>query len=198
MEEQIKRAVRDLNISYVFFWVLPAFLLGAGEFDLLPVGALVDNPQATYYMETAGILLTALCVPLALKLFSLVLKKKIDLLTIPLALKRYVQWSMVRLGLLEVSIVDPWIRSKVPSKNKAVLSLQLELRNHTDIEQKGVLKGIIQPGNIEFTEDLVIEAGKQRTFLLDDSKFSQFIIQNPALWWPNGYGQLPKGQGQTD
>ena len=79
--------------------------------------------------------------------------------------------------------------SKVPSKNKAVLSLQLELRNHTDIEQKGVLKGIIQPGNIEFTEDLVIEAGKQRTFLLDDSKFSQFIIQNPALWWPNGYGQ---------
>ena len=105
MEEQIKRAVRDLNISYVFFWVLPAFLLGAGEFDLLPVGALVDNPQATYYMETAGILLTALCVPLALKLFSLVLKKKIDLLTIPLALKRYVQWSMVRLGLLEVAIV---------------------------------------------------------------------------------------------
>lgn len=89
----------------------------------------------------------------------------------------------------EVSIVDPWIRSKVPSKNKAVLSLQLELRNHTDIEQKGVLKGIIQPGNIEFTEDLVIEAGKQRTFLLDDSKFSQFIIRNPALWWPNGYGQ---------
>ena len=43
MEEQIKRAVRNLNISYVFFWVLPAFLLGAGEFDLLPVGALVDN-----------------------------------------------------------------------------------------------------------------------------------------------------------
>ena len=80
----------------------------------------------------------------------------------------------------EVSIVDPWIRSKVPSKNKAVLSLQLELRNHTDIEQKGVLKGIIQPGNIEFTEDLVIEAGKQRTFLLDDSKFSQFTIQNPS------------------
>ena len=104
MEEQIKRAVRNLNISYVFFWVLPAFLLGAGEFDLLPVGALVDNVQATYYFETIGILLTALCVPLALKLFSLVLKKKIDY-TIPLALKRYVQWSMVRLGLLEAAII---------------------------------------------------------------------------------------------
>ena len=40
MEEQIKRAVRNLNISYIFFWVLPAFLLGAGEFELLPVGSL--------------------------------------------------------------------------------------------------------------------------------------------------------------
>ena len=42
---------------------------------------------------------------MTLGLFSLVLKKKIDFLTIPLALKRYVQWSMVRLGLLEVAIV---------------------------------------------------------------------------------------------
>ena len=63
MEEQIKRAVRNLNISYIFFWVLPAFLLGAGEFELLPVGSLADNAQAVYYFETLGILLTALCIP---------------------------------------------------------------------------------------------------------------------------------------
>ena len=97
MEEQIKRAVRNLNISYV--------LLGAGEFELFPVGGLVDNAPAIYYFETVGILLTALCVPLSLKLFSLVLKKKIDHMTITLALKRYVQWNIVRLGVLEVAIV---------------------------------------------------------------------------------------------
>ena len=57
------------------FGCFPPFAWGR-EFDLLPVGALVDNAQATYYLETAGILLTALCVPLALKLFSLVLKKE--------------------------------------------------------------------------------------------------------------------------
>lgn len=105
MEEQIKRAVRNLNISYIFFWVLPAFLLGAGELKLFPVGHLADNAQAIYYFETIGILLTALCVPLSLKLFSLVLTKKIDYMTITLALKRYVQWSIVRLGMLEVAIV---------------------------------------------------------------------------------------------
>lgn len=105
MEEQIKRAVRDLNIGYVFFWVLPAFLLGAGEFELIPVGILEGNVQSTYYFETIGILLTALCVPLSLKLFSLVLKKKIDNMTITLALKRYVQMNFVRLGILEIAIV---------------------------------------------------------------------------------------------
>lgn len=105
MEEQIKRTARNLNISYVFFWVLPAFLLGAGEFDLLPVGNLVDNVQATYCFETIGILLTAICVPLALKLFNLVLKKKIDQMTITIALQRYTLWSIVRLGILEVPIV---------------------------------------------------------------------------------------------
>lgn len=38
MKKQIKRAVRSLNISYIFFWVLPAFLMGAGELELMPVG----------------------------------------------------------------------------------------------------------------------------------------------------------------
>lgn len=105
MEEQIKRIVRNLNISYVLFWLLPAFLLGAGEFELFPVGILADNVSVTYYLETAGILLTAICVPFALKLFSLVLKKKIDPLPIAFALKRYAQWSIARLALLEIAIL---------------------------------------------------------------------------------------------
>ena len=87
------------------FGCFPHSCSGQGSSTSFPVGALVDNVQATYYFETIGILLTALCVPLALKLFSLVLKKKIDYMTIPLALKRYVQWSMVRLGLLEAAII---------------------------------------------------------------------------------------------
>lgn len=105
MEEQIKRAVRNLNVSYVFFWVLPAFLLGAGELELIPVGSIEGNVQATYYFETVSILLTALCVPLSLKLFGFVLKKKIDEMTIALALKRYVQMNILRLVILEIAIV---------------------------------------------------------------------------------------------
>lgn len=105
MEEQIKRVVRNLNISYVLFWVLPAFLLGAGEFELLPVGIFADDMKAVYYFETVGILLTAACVPLALKLFGMVLRKKIDNQPLLVALQCYVKWSNIRLGLLEVTIV---------------------------------------------------------------------------------------------
>lgn len=105
MKKQIKRAVRSLNISYIFFWVLPAFLMGAGELELMPVGGLADDAEAVYYLETIGILLTAVCVPLSLKLFSMVLKNKINELTVTLALKRYVLWSNVRLGILEVIVL---------------------------------------------------------------------------------------------
>ncbi|MBR8709800.1 hypothetical protein [Bacteroides pyogenes] len=105
MKKQIKRAVRSLNISYIFFWVLPAFLMGAGELELMPVGGLADDAEAVYYLETIGILLTAVCVPLSLKLFSMVLKNKINELTVTLALKRYVLWSNVRLGILEVVVL---------------------------------------------------------------------------------------------
>ena len=42
MEEQIKRAVRNLNIGYVFFWVFPAFLLGAQK----------ENRQYDYHAST--------------------------------------------------------------------------------------------------------------------------------------------------
>ena len=105
MEEQIKLAVRNLNIGYIIFWVVPAFLLGAGELELFPIGVWADDTKFIYYFETICILITALCVPLALKLFSLVLKKKIDHLSIIIALKRYVLFSIVRLVLLEVVII---------------------------------------------------------------------------------------------
>ncbi len=105
MEQQINRAIRSLNISYIFFWMFPAFLWGAGELELFPVGAFADDVQVRYYMDTFGILLTASCVPLSLKLFSIALKKKIDLLTITLALRKYVQWSNIRLGILEVIVL---------------------------------------------------------------------------------------------
>ena len=52
------------------------------------------------------------------------------------------------------------------SRDEATLSLQLELRNNTAVDQKGILERSDPAGNIEFSEEMEIEAGKQRDFLL--------------------------------
>lgn len=105
MEEQIKCIVRNLNIGYIIFWVVPALLLFAGEFELLPVGIWAGDVRKTYSCETIGILLTAAFIPLSLKLFNLALKRKIDQMTITEALKRYESICYVRLGMLAIVVV---------------------------------------------------------------------------------------------
>jgi hypothetical protein len=55
--------------------------------------------------ETVTILLAASCVPIALKLFSWVLIRKIDVVTLPEALRLYALWSGVRLALLAIPVL---------------------------------------------------------------------------------------------
>ena len=88
-----------------------------------------------------------------------------------------------------VSLIDPWVRTKVPNPDEADLSLQFELKNHTGEKQKGILKGVIQPGDIKFSQEFNIDAGKQRTFQIDSKWCEQLHINKPELWWPNGYGE---------
>lgn len=104
MEIEIKKTVRILKSGFWAFWLIPVCWIIMGETDVIPVGQLVDDVRGTYFLQTACILLTAICVPLSLKLFSLVLTRKIDTYTFPVALSRYRLWSLVRLGLLELSV----------------------------------------------------------------------------------------------
>ena len=94
MEEQIKRIVKSQKVQYISFWIIPLLLVLLGEAGVLPVGIKADNVRAVYVFETVGILMTAVCIPLSLKLFSFVLTKKIDQL-----------WGAVRLALLEFVVV---------------------------------------------------------------------------------------------
>lgn len=105
MEEQIRRVLKSLKIQYISFWIIPLLLVAVGEAGLLPVGIKADSARAVYVFETVGILLTAILVPLSLKLFSIVLSKQIDRVTFPVALGKYMLWSAVRLALLEFVVV---------------------------------------------------------------------------------------------
>lgn len=100
MEEKIKKAVRFLRMSYVIFWIVPVVFMLVGEISDDLMGEYADNVRVMYYAETLSILLTAICIPLSLKLFAWVLYRRIDRASITSALQLYVFWSGIRLVLL--------------------------------------------------------------------------------------------------
>lgn len=100
-----KQIAQKLKIQYGLFWLLPALLVAGCETDLLPVGWHAGDARMLYIWETIGILTAFVCVPLALKLFSVVLKKKINEVHLTEALSGYVFWSGIRLGILELAVL---------------------------------------------------------------------------------------------
>jgi exo-1,4-beta-D-glucosaminidase len=94
----------------------------------------------------------------------------------------------------------------LPDTTVANLTISAELFNAGDKDQKGVLKGKIDlvtevdfisytkvmPGrmkSITFEKQVTIPAGQTIIVSIDTNDFPQLSINNPYLWWPNGYGE---------
>lgn len=105
MEEQIKKTAARVRTTFAYFWMLPILFVLLGETGGGLVGMYAGDVRATYMAETVTILLAASCVPIALKLFSWVLIRKIDVVTLPEALRLYALWSGVRLALLAIPVL---------------------------------------------------------------------------------------------
>ena len=87
-----------------------------------------------------------------------------------------------------VALEDSWVRTALPRKNKADLSIQTTLKNNGSAQVTGVLKATIMPGNIQISKNITLDANSSTDIILDKNEFSQLSIDNPSLWWPNGYG----------
>lgn len=89
----------------------------------------------------------------------------------------------------EVTIEDPFITSKLtlPDTTSADLKLQVTLKNHSSENVKGTLKGKI--GGLNFETPVSLSSSEIKTIILDPSTISSFKLDNPKLWWPNGYGE---------
>lgn len=105
MEEQIKKTALRVRTTFAYFWMLPILLVLLGETGGEWVGMYAGDVRAIYMAETITILLAASCVPVSLKLFSWVLIRKIDVVTLPEALRLYALWSGVRLALLAIPVL---------------------------------------------------------------------------------------------
>ena len=87
-----------------------------------------------------------------------------------------------------VSIIDPWIRTASLEPTEAVLAVQVDLENRSAEEVKGELVGEINPGKILFRKAVSLPPHETQTCHLGADEIAALKIQNPKLWWPNGYG----------
>lgn len=83
---------------------------------------------------------------------------------------------------------DPWVRSYLPSLDKAELQVQSMVKNVGSAEKTITLSGTITPGNIHFSKTARVKAGDSATIHIDKDDVKSLVVNNPRLWWPNGYG----------
>ncbi len=85
----------------------------------------------------------------------------------------------------DVTVRDPWIRTTLSDNyTKAVVKPQTSLVNLTAESQTVKVKATIFPGNKSVTKNVTLAAGDSIDIIMPN-----VTIENPSLWWPNGYGE---------
>ena len=100
-------------------------------------------------------------------------------------------WRGVNLRLTgDVSLDDVFVRSKVDLEtlDEASLTVKGTLRNRSDREMRAVVTAKISDG-LELEKIEVLAPKEQTEVEFSPEHFSQLIIENPRLWWPNHMGE---------
>lgn len=90
-----------------------------------------------------------------------------------------------------VTVDDPFVYADLPLPNtsSADVKISSQITNHSNTAVTGTITGVINPGNIVFSETVSIPANSTYEFTADEDKFSALHLNNPKLWWPNGMGE---------
>ena len=83
-----------------------------------------------------------------------------------------------------VRLSEPFVRSEInlPDTTKASIFVEAKLKNYSSKSVKGTLCGSL--GEHSFSQDVRLAPGEERIV-----EVPSFIIDNPRLWWPAGYGE---------
>ena len=86
-----------------------------------------------------------------------------------------------------VALTDPLVTTDLPLPltDKADINVETQAENLTADVQRGILRGVIEggPAPIAFEQPVEIPAHSKQMVRLDPVH-----VQQPRLWWPNGYG----------
>jgi hypothetical protein len=89
-----------------------------------------------------------------------------------------------------VTVADPQVITKLPklpSLSVAEVTLKADVRNVTSQPIKSTVAADLS--GIRVTKNISLAAHETVTVAFAPSEFPQLTIQDPKLWWPNGYGE---------
>ena len=98
-------------------------------------------------------------------------------------------WNDVRFETSgDVILDDPWVSSKVSAADKprADLTVKTEITNASAEAKHCSL--LISMANLAFRRSISLQPHETQSVTIDKTECSELSLQNPALWWPNGYG----------
>ena len=87
-----------------------------------------------------------------------------------------------------IKVGDPQVITTLPlpDTSRASVEINVPLTNATDTPAKATLTAAFE--GVTVTKDVTLATG-DNTVKLAPSEFPQLTVQNPRLWWPNGYGK---------
>lgn len=87
-----------------------------------------------------------------------------------------------------VTIGDPLVRTTLPlpDTSRADVRIEVPLMNHETHPVIGTLHGRF--GGAAFSQPVRMDAASAATVVFDPSTHPALRLNNPKLWWPNGYG----------
>ena len=96
-----------------------------------------------------------------------------------------------------VTISNPKIVTSLPNlpdTTQAEISINMNLLNHNEVDEKGKLTVTITPENfigksLQFSKNISVAQNATAIVDLNGDNTKELNINNPSLWWPNGYGK---------
>ncbi|MGA8529922.1 MAG: sugar-binding domain-containing protein, partial [Acidobacteriaceae bacterium] len=87
-----------------------------------------------------------------------------------------------------VLVDDPLVITDLPlpRTDTADVTVKAAIENTSDKQQTGTLEGSF--GDVQFSQKLTLPAKSSQTITFDPKTTPALHVQNPKLWWPNGYG----------
>ena len=87
---------------------------------------------------------------------------------------------------MKIGDVQVVTKLPLPDTSKADVEINVPLENASDKPVKGTVRVAIE--SVTVTKEVTVAPGKSEVKLAP-AEFAQLTLQNPRLWWPNGYGK---------